>query len=300
MMHKFHPLSEIFPLLEGDELKALTADMKEHGQHDAIVLYEDMVLDGRNREIAGLKAGLTLRYREYPGRPDEARDFVISMNILRRHLTKAQRSEILNQFIIAHSDLSDNSIAKTFIVDHKVVTRHRTKLEALGRSPKCSTRKTSDGRRYPSNRGRKPKVSNEPPRVPLRHTPTGIGALTPEQHAEARAHDPDRKVYLRPIQDEIANNNKVSARNFSTAVRDFGLAAKEFLKITNETGTFERFGFKDDRKPFTPSEYMETLATMENGGALWFGKLSQHFEPLMTALRLVENYGAVISKGVNQ
>jgi len=85
----FHPLSEIFPLLEGEEFADMVADIKANGLQQPIVTYEGKILEGRNRFRACLEAGINPDLIPYQG-TDPAK-FVFSANIVRRHLTTSQR-----------------------------------------------------------------------------------------------------------------------------------------------------------------------------------------------------------------
>ena len=86
---QFHPLAEIFPLLEGQPFDDLVNDIREHGLREAIWLYEDQILDGRNRWRACQEAGETPRFKQYGG--DDPVGFVVSLNLHRRHLDESQR-----------------------------------------------------------------------------------------------------------------------------------------------------------------------------------------------------------------
>lgn len=95
MQLEFHPVANIFPLMTGAEYDALVSDIAEHGQHEAIWLYDGMVLDGRNRLRACMDLGIVPEFREYSG--DDPQAFVVSLNLHRRHLTREQRDEVIRQ-----------------------------------------------------------------------------------------------------------------------------------------------------------------------------------------------------------
>lgn len=87
---KFHPYSEVFPLLASPDLQALIADIKTNGLCEKIWTYEGKILDGRNRFIACNKAGVKPRFQAFKGTDLEAIARVASANIHRRHLTESQ------------------------------------------------------------------------------------------------------------------------------------------------------------------------------------------------------------------
>jgi hypothetical protein len=89
---KFHRLADIFPLMEGPKFDALAADIKANGLRETIVLFEEKILDGRNRWHACKKAGVEPKTKEYRGKDPLA--FVISMNLQRRHLDESQRAMV--------------------------------------------------------------------------------------------------------------------------------------------------------------------------------------------------------------
>jgi hypothetical protein len=58
---KFHAFAEIFPLMTGEPLNELVADIKAHGLREKIWTCEGKILDGRNRFIAS--TGAKIRWR---------------------------------------------------------------------------------------------------------------------------------------------------------------------------------------------------------------------------------------------
>lgn len=86
-----HPYAEIFPLVEGQPLWDMGKNIKEFGQLDKIMLYEDKVLDGRRREMACVREGVKPKYETFKGTDAEALEYVMSKNMHRRHLGEGDR-----------------------------------------------------------------------------------------------------------------------------------------------------------------------------------------------------------------
>jgi hypothetical protein len=95
----YHPLCETCRPLEGAELAALADDIKANSLHYPIVTYGDppKILDGKNRYRGCLKANVPGRWQRFIGTDEQARAFVRSRNLLRRHD---------NDFLMARSSLA--------------------------------------------------------------------------------------------------------------------------------------------------------------------------------------------------
>lgn len=92
MTLRFHPLADLFPLIEGKEFDELVNSIKENGQHDPVVMFDNMILDGRNRYRACLVAKVEPKFEAFTGKDPIA--FVMDHNIHRRHLNESQRALI--------------------------------------------------------------------------------------------------------------------------------------------------------------------------------------------------------------
>lgn len=90
---EFHPLADLFPLMEGAEFDALVADIQAHGLREPIIIHEDKILDGRNRYRACEAANIEPIYQDWMSE-GTAHAFVVSKNLHRRHLNESQRAMI--------------------------------------------------------------------------------------------------------------------------------------------------------------------------------------------------------------
>ena len=158
----FHPLADIFPLMEGAEFDALVTDIKAHGQHARIVLKDGMILDGRNRYRACLAAGIEPMFacEAYSNQVTDPVAYVISANIKRRHLTTEQKRELIAKLIKASPEKSNRQIASTAQVDHKTVAAVRVEKQTTGEIPQLKKTIGKDGktRRRPAKKA-KSKIS---------------------------------------------------------------------------------------------------------------------------------------------
>src|SRR5260221_11619722 len=101
---QFHPLAELFPLIEGTEFDELLADIRAHGQCEWILTYEGKILDGRNRLRACLAAGIKPSVMEDDGRVAAAggpEAYVVSANLHRRHLNAEQKRDVIAKLLKA-------------------------------------------------------------------------------------------------------------------------------------------------------------------------------------------------------
>lgn len=93
---EFHPVANIFPLLQGEEYEKLKTDIAQNGLIEPIWLHPDgRIVDGRNRWRACTETNTNARFETW----NEARhgplvSFVVSLNIRRRHLDSSQRAAV--------------------------------------------------------------------------------------------------------------------------------------------------------------------------------------------------------------
>ena len=109
---QFHPVANIFPLLNAAELANLTTDIQTNGLREPIWTHEGQIVDGRNRYLACVKLGVTPAQRAWSGAGSLVA-FVVSLNLHRRHLSESQRAMVAAKLaVFAHGgDRKSNQVA---------------------------------------------------------------------------------------------------------------------------------------------------------------------------------------------
>jgi len=84
--YEFHEFASMWSMLEGDAFEDFATDIAAHGLRVPIVLYQDKILDGRNRYRGCEAAGVEPRFVQADAKnDDEALELVWSLNDVRRH-----------------------------------------------------------------------------------------------------------------------------------------------------------------------------------------------------------------------
>jgi hypothetical protein len=210
---KFHPLADIFPLMEGKDFDALVADIKANGPLERIVLYEGLILDGRNRYRALLAAGLdpavANRFTvDGTNFVDDPAAYVVSANLHRRHLTREQKCELIARLLKKKPEASNRSIAKQLkVVTDKTVGAVRRAEEATAEIPQLEKTVGADGktRKRPANKAA-PKTKSKPASKPPRNLKRELEAKDAHiaEIEAAREHDLSLAEKLRAAEIKIA------------------------------------------------------------------------------------------------
>jgi hypothetical protein len=177
---KVHPAADLFPMMSPDELATLTEDIRANGLRNLIATWfdeneQEWLIDGRNRLEAMAAIGYLFSrgrleretpqlFIYEPGRrgdlPVQHHDGVgtysvdpytlaISFNINRRHLTTAQKSELITKLLKVDPTKSDRAVAEVVKVDHKTVGAKRAALKAGGEIPHVDAKRVgADGKTY--------------------------------------------------------------------------------------------------------------------------------------------------------
>lgn len=141
-----HPYAELVREMTEEEYLALRDDIQRQGQLELVIFYQDHILDGRHRYRACRDLGISPVCEELLGTEAEVREFVISQNAHRRHLTATERKHLVALALVSDPSHSDRRIARLVGVAPNTVKAHRRALESTAQIAQLSSRKGRDGK----------------------------------------------------------------------------------------------------------------------------------------------------------
>jgi len=130
---EWHPFAAKFPLLEGEEWKAFKESIRKTKGNEVPVVYRMVKgnkqgVDGRNRERACLELKLECTYeKRFFEDEAEVRDYILRRNVLRRHMSKELRQEIVGE--LRADGQSTRQIAETLGISKSTVDRNIAHIE---------------------------------------------------------------------------------------------------------------------------------------------------------------------------
>jgi len=141
-----HPFSKLFPPISEEDFGKLAADIKLNGLHQPIVRYQGKILDGNNRYRACELVKIAPKFADFNGDDAQARNYVISANIHRRHLSPDQRRGIIAALLKADPSQSNRQIGEQTKTSHHTVEAVRTEMEATGQIAQLDKTTGADGK----------------------------------------------------------------------------------------------------------------------------------------------------------
>lgn len=211
----FHPVSEIFPLMDAEDIGKLAADIKENGLREKIWTFGGKIIDGRNRFKACEIAGVPAKSREYDGDASGLVKFVLSLNLHRRHLSSSQRSMVADKAAtlepgekldgdsnVANATLSQSDAAEMLGVSRDSVIRARKVREhadpAVAKAVEQGKVKVSDAAKVAN-------LPKETQRAALRAVTSG---KAPTLAKAAESHKPKEPEYDVPEAELVKDSLK--------------------------------------------------------------------------------------------
>ncbi len=136
-----------------EEYQELKKDIQENGLLEPITLYENEILDGRHRARACEELGIEPKYQNYDG--ENPLNYVVSLNIKRRHLSQTQKTCLSVELLPAFEEE-----AKKRSLANLTQNTDGAKLHARGRSDEQVAKLVGVSARYISEAK---KIQNEAP-----------------------------------------------------------------------------------------------------------------------------------------
>ncbi len=269
--HKFHEVALLFPLASLEELAGMTRDIFEKGLIEKIRTYQNLIVDGRNRLLCCVLAGVKPKYKPLKEGISPL-EYAESKNIHRRHLEsyqkasyallidkKADGESTIKESIIDGLDEEDEIIKKALIVKEK---KH---LQVLAKRTGTTAEKIKQVKVINEKALEDPDIATEWEKVKK-------GTKSIEQVFKKAMQKPhEREIVIEKIptlgqiNDKLRKELKETKENYHGLKKAYELlenkynTLKESLKIALQgTGIYNDLNKNKKKNPFpTPEELRE-------------------------------------------
>jgi len=184
---EYHPLADALPLMDGDEFEEFVADIRENGLREPIVvaLHEGQakIVDGRNRHRACKLLGIEPRLVKLPEAQNIAA-YIVSQNIMRRHLTSYQRATLVAKFLGGRPNVRLRELAEAAQVHTSTVSRARALAQE---DPEAAEQILEGETRYETERKRLDAAEKAAQKTATPRRPPGVYDGTGERIARKDA-----------------------------------------------------------------------------------------------------------------
>lgn len=206
----YHPAATLFPLMTDEEFAALKEDIEINGLREPLWIYEDKLIDGRNRYRACMELGIKPEFREWDGKGSLVA-FVVSLNLKRRHLSSGQKAVIALE---VERQLAVEAKERQRGGQGGVLLSQRIEQATEGKATQQAAALTGTNRQYVSDAKR---IERDAPEVLER---VRNGSLTiPEAKRLSRLTEPQRE-------DALSMIDAGDSRNVKDAIRKTRLAGQ--------------------------------------------------------------------------
>ncbi|WP_027937021.1 ParB/RepB/Spo0J family partition protein [Anaeroarcus burkinensis] len=120
--YEIHEWANLFPRMTEEEYDHLADDIASNGQYEAIMTYQNKIVEGVHRYLACKKAGVEPQVTEWTGTEEALLKYIFGKNFNRRHLNASQRAMVaveygcLEKIIAAKNNSSD--LVKNLTTNH--------------------------------------------------------------------------------------------------------------------------------------------------------------------------------------
>jgi ParB-like chromosome segregation protein Spo0J len=188
-----HPLAMLMPDLSPEDRALLLGDIRENGLLEPITLHEGKILDGRSRYSICKSIQYPFKDTDFVTLPVgvDPLTFVISKNIVRRHLSAEGKRDLIRGLLAKFPNLSSRAIARMVgVSDHTV---EAVRQEATAQSAQLEAKRVgADGKAR-----KKPKSSGPSAKALMKQL-----AKFKEQWEGFNEHQ--KRDFIKTFKDEIA------------------------------------------------------------------------------------------------